>query len=82
MQQAIVDAFLNLMWEQQRKEFKVAEIKSFLLLHWEMLLYGWEKKTAEKFDIAPYFKKKDEFVQRRKVHTTLAVRTHVAAIPC
>ena len=30
-------------------------------------MFGWEKKSPEKFDIAPYFKKKDEFVQMRKV---------------
>jgi hypothetical protein len=51
--EAIVDAFLNLTWETHRHEFKVAEVKAYLLEHWDMLLCGWERRPPEKFDIAP-----------------------------
>lgn len=76
--EAIVDAFLNMMAtaDPRRKEFKVSEVKDYLLAHWETLLTGWEpprELTGEgkPFDIAPYFNKKGEFTQLRKPYWQL-----------
>lgn len=79
--EAIVDAFLNLMASAQprRKEFKVSEIKDYLLAHWDPLLPGWERPReltgeGKPFDIAPYFNKKGEFSQVRKPYWQLTDR--------
>ena len=79
--EAIVDAFLNLMATAQprRKEFKVSEIKDYLLAHWDALLPGWERPReltgeGKPFDIAPYFNKKGEFSQVRKPYWQLTDR--------
>eukprot|EP01043_Picozoa_sp_COSAG02_P007274 COSAG02_NODE_215_length_28614_cov_43.077047_23_plen_561_part_00 len=79
--EAIVDAFLNLMATAQprRKEFKVSEIKDYLLAHWNVLLPGWEQPReltgdGKPFDIAPYFNKKGEFSQVRKPYWQLTDR--------
>merc|ERR1712146_564351 len=58
--QAIIDAFLNLMWERQCKEFRVAEIRLYIWQHWGSLFYGWPDRPERdtNIDIAPYFNRK------------------------
>lgn len=45
---AIIDAFLNMMAEQKRQDYKVAEVQHYLFAHWNTLMFGWDPLEAER----------------------------------
>jgi hypothetical protein len=46
--EAIIDAFLNLMAEHKRLDYKVADVQRFLFAHWNTLMFGWPPLEAER----------------------------------
>lgn len=46
--EAMVDAVLNMMYEYKRQHFKEDEIRTYLFLHWNTLMFGWPPLEAER----------------------------------
>ena len=68
--ESIRSSMMHLMWKEHRKQFKVVEIREFILKHWELLAPQRTHEAVESADLAPYFTKKckpphNVFIQKK-----------------